>query len=101
MAQALNLPQKAIARLLRPCRLKYNRGDLAGIAFDKLLQAGNVVVTESNGELTRRLGNARVHQCRADEPVVHREERMIGAACDEIASGVCSGQSDSTARGIG
>src|SRR5207247_4289696 len=85
-AQLLHFVQEAILRLDAFRRLENESGNGTLVALEQRLDAGNIVVLERAGEAPDGLRYAGTHGCRADEPVVGGEERVIGAAGHQIAA---------------
>ena len=80
MAQPLQSLQVALLGLLRMGRLEDERGNFSGVLVEQGLGTGEIIVPEGDGQLSDRFRNAGVHRRRANEPVVHGEEGMVGAA---------------------
>ena len=56
--------------------------------LEQRFRARQVVVAERHRQPLDRFRNAGIHRRGADEPVVGREERVVGAAADQIAAGI-------------
>src|SRR6185436_7854569 len=67
---------------------------------EQLLEARGIVVPELEREITDHLRNTGRYSRCAYEPVVRREERMIGADRNQIASRVGAGELESRGRGV-
>ncbi len=84
LVQTLQVP---LARWRRTLRLEDEARDLAGVTRQKLLDRGEIVVTEGQGQILDARRDAAAHGRRDHRPVVVREERVIDAERDEIATG--------------
>ena len=89
---ALQRVQVAGRRVLGARRLEDQRGDAPGVLLEQRRGAGEIVVAEGRGQLADDLRDAGVHRRGADEPVVGREERVVGAAGDHVAPGIGAGE---------
>src|SRR6516225_7796225 len=87
-------------RLVHSLPLGNDRGDPCLMLVEERFCASEVVVAKRNGELADGLRDACTHRGRPDEPIVDREERMVGAAGDEIATGISSGEPHGTGGGV-
>ena len=90
-AQLVHAPEEVVLGLLRRRCLHDETRNAAGMPVEHGLDAGEIVVVKPVGELSDRLGNPTGHRRSRDEPVVDREERMLGTDRDDVATGKRAG----------
>ena len=101
MAELLQVVQIAVSRLFGARRLQDECRDSPRVLVEQSLSASDVVVTESDRQLSHRFRDTCIHLCRADEPVIGGKEGVIGATGDNVAARVGSRQPNGPGCRIG